>query len=349
MPEEIGGHLGERTSQAVEESIDWYGKKFRDAGGLSKADQVRLGGDFRAQTAAWYPRIAAALDALAEGAGVDRNDVYALNARTELMSASPLPPVDGCTAVSVTSRASAGGHLLLGQNWDWGADVPDTTVLLATRDERGHGIVTLAEPGMLAKAGMNDAGLGLIVNILRTRSDKPAAGIPYHVRLRAALDECRFDDANRVAAAGPCAASVNVMIAHGDRAADLEVTPDGVKTIAPSDGLLVHTNHCLLAPSAGDVGPVTMPSTQARQARALEILESRRGSIDTDDLRAVFTDHSGDIDCICRHAGADLRRPPGDKTVYSVVMDLTDRIFAVARGPVCENPHVQRDVADLLP
>lgn len=363
-PDEIGGALGERTADAVATSVGWYRRQFRDAGGLGPADLARLGGSYREQTTAWHPRIAAALDALAEGAGVDAADVYAINARTELMANSPLPPVDGCTAVAVTGRAGKNGHLLLGQNWDWGVDVPDTTVLLATRDERGHGVLTLAEPGMLAKTGLNDAGVGLAVNILRTSADAPSAGVPYHVRLRAALDERDFDDARRAAEAGPCSASINMMIAHGDRAVDLEVTPDGVHALEPSDGLLVHTNHCIAEPAADDVGPLTMPSTTARYARARDILGSGAGDvvrgevgigdrgpgdIGAGDLRSVFTDHADGIDSICRHAGADPRNQPGDKTVYSVVMDLTDRTFAVARGPVCENPHVERRLAELLP
>lgn len=348
-PAEIGGHLGELTRQAVAESIDWYGKQFRDAGGLSTADLARLGGQFREQTAAWHPRIAASLDALAEGAGVAVDDVYAINARTELMANSPMPPIDGCTAAAVTGEASADGHLLLGQNWDWGVDVPDTTVLLATRDDRGHGVVSLAEPGMLAKTGLNDAGVGLTVNILRTKADAPTAGVPYHVRLRAALDKRDFDSARRAAEAGPSAASVNIVVACGQRAEDLEVTPDGVSVLEPSSGMLVHTNHCMAAPASQDVGPVTMPSTRARFARAVSMLDGKHGAVVATDLREVFTDHDGGVDSICRHAGADSRITPGDKTVYSVIMDLTDKTFAVARGPVCENPHVEATLEELLP
>lgn len=348
-PEEIGGRLGEQTRSAVAESIDWYGKQFRDAGGLTSADLARLGGQFREQTAAWHPRIAASLDALAEGAGVAVDDVYAINARTELMAGSPLPSIDGCTAAAVTGDASADRHLLLGQNWDWGVDVPDTTVLLATRDDRGLGIVTLAEPGMLAKTGLNDAGVGITVNILRTKADKPAAGIPYHVRLRAALDKGDFGDAARAAGAGPCSASVNIIVAGGSQAVDFEVTPDGLRAFEPEAGLLVHTNHCVVPPPSGDVGSVTMPSTRARFERATTLLSGKCGAIGTADLREVFTDHDGGVNRICRHDGDETRITPGDKTVYSVVMDLTDKTFAVARGPVCENPHVEASIEELLP
>lgn len=80
-----------------------------------------------------------------------------MNARTELLANAPTPPVVGCTAVAPVSQITRDGHLLLGQNWDWCEDLPDTTVLLATRDERGHGVDSLAEAGMLAKTGLNDS------------------------------------------------------------------------------------------------------------------------------------------------------------------------------------------------
>src|SRR5699024_4680070 len=69
--EEIGGRLGERTRDAVAESIAWYARQFRDVAGITDADRTRSGQAFREQTRAWHPPIAAALDALDDAAGVD--------------------------------------------------------------------------------------------------------------------------------------------------------------------------------------------------------------------------------------------------------------------------------------
>ncbi|WGW11324.1 C45 family autoproteolytic acyltransferase/hydrolase [Saxibacter everestensis] len=348
----IGGQLGEATAAEVSENFENYARNFRDKAQLDDADVARLGTEFRRLTHEWHPRIGAALDALAEGAGVSTNAVYAINARTELLAGSPLPLPDACTASAVLPAASATGNVLLGQNWDWASDTPDTTILLATRDERGHEVLCLAEAGMLAKVGLNDAGLGLTVNLLRSESDGPRAGVPYHVRLRAALEEREFGAAVAAASAGPRAASVNILIAQAGEhpsAVDLELSPDGASELTPDDGLLVHTNHFRAKNDVSDVGPKTMPSTGARCAQAEAILRPLRGRISTDTLEQVFRDHSGGIDAICRHAGADLRLPPGDKTVYSVVMDLSVRRFGIAPGPVCHNEFSYAGLDELLP
>ena len=46
----------------------------------------------------------------------------------------------------------------------------------------------MVEAGLLAKTGMNAAGLGLVTNALVTDADVGEPGLPYHVLLRAVLD-----------------------------------------------------------------------------------------------------------------------------------------------------------------
>ena len=71
---------------------------------------------------------------------------------------------------------TANGHTLLAQNWDWHPDQRDAMVLLTTTDESGHRVLALTEAGMLAKTGLNSAGVGLCVNMLGTDRDGVAPG-----------------------------------------------------------------------------------------------------------------------------------------------------------------------------
>src|SRR5262249_45271598 len=153
--------------------------RFRAAGISEKASRT-AGDGFRAETRNRFPRIAEMLDATAEGAGVTLGDLYAVNARTELIYGAT--PDDGCTVLGVLGTHTATGHTLLAQNWDWHPDQRDAMVLLSTTDEHGHRIVTLTEGGMLAKAGLNSAGLGSCVNMLTTdRDGVKGQAVPYHV------------------------------------------------------------------------------------------------------------------------------------------------------------------------
>src|SRR5262249_49131966 len=105
------------------------------------------------------------IDAIARGAGVDPHDVRAINARTEILGGA-----DECSVV-------AGGSLLA-QNWDWHPDLQPSTVIWIV--ERGdQWLATGTEGGMLAKIGLNSAGLGICLNILRSPEDtETVAGAP---------------------------------------------------------------------------------------------------------------------------------------------------------------------------
>ena len=67
------------------------------------------------------------IEGIAEGAGVPAEHVLAINLRTELMygldargrAAGNRPGVGECTAIAVAGEASADGHVLVAQNWDW--------------------------------------------------------------------------------------------------------------------------------------------------------------------------------------------------------------------------------------
>ena len=58
------------------------------------------------------------------------------------------------------------------------------------------GSSTLTEAGILGKIGLNDAGLGVCLNLLSTTADGGRDGTPIHVLLRQMLQSCRsVDDA----------------------------------------------------------------------------------------------------------------------------------------------------------
>ena len=67
--------------------------------------------------------------------------------------------------------------------------------------ETGSGwFVTLCEAGTLAKIGLNDAGLGVCLNLLRSSEDGGHDGTPIHILLRQVLATCRSVDEAVVAA-----------------------------------------------------------------------------------------------------------------------------------------------------
>lgn len=353
-PSECGAAYGAAAAPLIGANVELYLRRFRDQAGLD-AEAVRVAGaTFRRSTVAVHPRIAEMLDGVAEGAGAHLDEVYALNARTELIYGTRRD--GGCTAVGVLDTHTAGGHLLLGQNWDWHPDQREAMVVLQTRDERGHAVITLAEAGMLAKAGLNSAGLGVCLNMLGSDRDGLGDGaVPYHVLVRAVLEADTLGHALRVACRTPRSASLNLLIgqaspagaANGGEIIDVEVVPGDVGWLHPVDGLLTHANHLETALPVRDTMKDWGGSSPFRSARARRLLAGAAAErkVTEDYLAAVFRDHTGFPMAICRHV--DERDVPLERseTVYSVLLDLDDRRFGIAAGPPCGHDYVFTSLA----
>jgi isopenicillin-N N-acyltransferase-like protein len=356
-PSESGAAYGEAARAQIQANVEVYRRRFRDQAGLDGA-AVRTAGDaFREATLAHQSRIAEMLDGVAAGAGAPRAEIYALNARTELLYGQ----VEECTAIGVLGTHTDTGHLLLGQNWDWHPDQRDAMLLLRTTDERGHTILTMAEAGMLAKTGLNSAGVGQCLTMLGSdrdgRTDPP--GIPYHVLARATLEADCLAMATRAACRSPRNASINLLLgqagdpAYGEPGAggeliDLELVPGDVGWLHPVGGMITHANHLETALPVYDIQKDWGGSSLFRAARARRLLTETvaAGKTAADDLVHVFRDHGGFPHAICRHL--DDRLPPLEhsETVCSIVLDLDARRFGIAEGPPCRHEYDWLDIVE---
>ena len=193
----------------------------------------------------------------------------------------------------------AGG--LLAQNWDWHPDTSASTVIQIVEHEHGW-FVTLTEAGILAKIGLNDAGLGVCLNILHTTADGGCTGTAIHVLLRQILETCRtVDEAIALLTQATTSASSAVTVATPGDVATVELSPGGANVIRGSVG--AHTNHFLEPPRKGtDTAPEEWPSTIPR-------LETVRNQPLLDALRS----HEGHPKSVCRHV--DEQEPWAEQSV----------------------------------
>jgi isopenicillin-N N-acyltransferase-like protein len=335
-PVECGAAYGAAAADLVTANNETYLRRFQTRAELSRADVRRWGDEFRATTREYQPRIAAMLDGVAEGSGVHAEEIYALNGRTELLYGAGRAVGDGeCTAIGLI-----GDGTLLGQNWDWHPDQRPYSLLLATTDERDHTVVAMAEAGMLAKAGLNSAGVGVCVNMLGSDRDGVPGGVPYHVILRSVLEATDLTLALRAVCQSPRAASINLLIgqAHdgpgGGEVIDVEAVPGDVGFLHPDEhGRLVHANHLETAVAVRDMLKDLGGSSFFRAARARRLLAAGMTMAD------IFADHAGLPNAICRHV--DERDEPEDhsETVFSILLDLDERRLGVATGPPCASSY----------
>jgi isopenicillin-N N-acyltransferase like protein len=359
-PEQAGVAYGQAAQELVRTNLAIYRRRFAEQAGLDATAVAAAGTAFRAATAAHHPRIAAMLDGVAAGAQVPPPEIFALNARTELLYGRQAPGDEGCTAIGVLGTHTATGHLILGQNWDWHPDQREAMILLHTTDERGLAVLTLTEAGMLAKVGLNSAGVGQCLTMLASdrdgRTDPP--GVPYHVLARATLEADCLTSATRVACRSPRNASINLVLGqagdpgYGDPAAggellDLELVPGEVGLLHPADGMVTHANHLESLPGVHDMQKDWGGSSLFRAARARRLLAPvvAGGKTTTDDLVAVFRDHASFPHAICRHVDERDPRLEWSQSIYSIVMDLDERRLGIAPGPPCHHDYTWHDLA----
>jgi isopenicillin-N N-acyltransferase-like protein len=355
---ERGRQYGAQARAQVHLSVQAYQRVFAHYAGWDWPEVCRAAAAFEAPIAAFRPAYLDEMRGIADGAGLDLADVLAINVRTEVMFAAkarqaPLaarvrhwPPE--CSAFAlVPAPGAAQPATLLGQNWDWLLHSAQTLVVLEVRQDDGPDFVTVVEAGLLAKTGLNAAGLGLVTNALVTDADTGTPGLPYHVLLRAILDCATVTEALQVLQAGMRSSSANYLIGNASGAAlDVEAAPGDFTRLypqLPDQGVLLHTNHFLsLRLHPVDVSLWAMPSSAVRLQR---LRAGATAAATLDDFRTLLADHADYPHSICSHPDPADHPLEQGATIASVLMDLTARRLWLAAGHPCQAPYRELDVS----
>src|SRR5258708_16166046 len=265
-----------------------------------------------------YPAFVEELSGIADGAGVGFEEVVGLKVRKGVMlggrardARSERARMTGeCTAFAVLPRVSARGHTLVGQNWDWLLHCFGTLVVLEVEQPGAPDFVTVVEAGLLAKAGMNSAGLAVATNALVTEADRGVPGLPYHVMLRALYDCETMTDALAALQRGTRSSSANYLLGHADGLAlDVEAAPGDFTRLSVlhpgSDGILLHTNHFLSPPTGTtDYSLWAMPDSPIRFGRIADQVAEARPPWTGETFQRTLADHAGFTSGICCHPDA---------------------------------------------
>ncbi|NBF00521.1 C45 family autoproteolytic acyltransferase/hydolase, partial [Nonomuraea sp. K271] len=222
------------------------------------------------------------------------------------------------------------GGPIAAQNADLPAEVGPLFVVLRRRPAAGPALITVTPAGQLGHHGMNDAGVAVFGNFLRT--DQWGVGVPRYLLTRLALGERdRFRAAEAVTAV-PRSGPRNLLIADEGGALDLETIPGGVGVLEPSAGVLTHTNHFLGELATHENAPQSwMRNSRARQARLEALLAAAGPHAGPAELAAVLADRHGAPDALCHHL-ADAPEL-NVATVVSTVAEIRARRLHVCAGP----------------
>jgi isopenicillin-N N-acyltransferase-like protein len=311
-PHEIGRQHGAAFRAKIQDNVGVYLDLFRYYGKLDR-DGVR------ARARGFIPIIedfdADLMDeirGIADGADCALEEIVALNSRTELMFK------DGgsnfrhgeCTAMAAMPEATADGHMLLGQNWDWMTRIQDNCVVLDIEQTGKPRVLTFTEAGFVGKFGMNEAGLGLCANLLVGAESRP--GVQFHLFCRGILNSPTLSEA-----------------------IDVEASPNGADYLYDPSGILTHTNHFEGRFAGEDQGRKHVPDTVVRYCRSGKLMKRQAGEVTTETFRTILADHANHPNSICRHPVEDAPELEHMQSNASLVMDLTEKTLDIAYGNPC--------------
>ena len=332
-PYERGQAYGQQCREEIGVSIKVYGNLFQELKGISREDARKISEFYLSKTRDFAPDYVEEMQGIADGANVDLLDIAALNARTEIMFAQL--DAQECTTLSLLPPATEGGQVIAAQNWDFYRQLRDSMVILHVRQENKPNFVTVTEAGMIGGIGMNDRGIGILLNALS--AEVSCQGIPLRTRMRAMLDSETLSEAYAQGSHKPVSVG-HLAATHKDGIAiAFEMDSNTLETILPEDGVWVHTNHYLGAKmyQAHDANP--RASTYIRLQRAKALVKESHGSITVDTVKNIFRDHAGHPYALCTHENAKDPVTRQYVTNFSIIMDLTEGCFYLAPGNPCES------------
>ncbi|MGE4486111.1 MAG: C45 family autoproteolytic acyltransferase/hydrolase [Oscillospiraceae bacterium] len=343
-PYEIGFGHGSKAKSYVLHSIEMYKEMFITSSGVRWDDAKTVSRKYIPYIKQYDPDILEEMKGLADGAGLDLEDILALNARSEvLMTMTPkasVISVDGCTNIAVSPERSSNGHTILGHNWDWKETAKNSIILLKIHQQNKPDILMITEAGIIGKFGVNEAGVGVAMNALSTPSD--ANGVPLHCILRGILNSSTLTEAYSSITRMRSACAANYMLASAcGEIFDCERVPDDFELIYPTDSILAHANMITsekLKMKYPDNMYIMGASTYLRHYRAGKLIR-KYARVGPAEIKSVLSDHADYPDCICSHPHEARHGETVWCTVFNIVMDLTERSMEICAGNPCEGKY----------
>ena len=354
-----GKMMGELARSQVAGSVRCYAALFAACGIDWQTAQHRAA-EFHDIVAGCGGGIMEEIEGIALGSGFSVNEILALNCRTEILppsflgmetvnsdaarsknAALGLFDLGECTSLAVTGKRCADGHTRVAQNWDWiGYQRKNVLALRVHRDEPLPSFLTLTEAGIVAKIGVNEAGVAVGLNILRATNDRQQLGIPVHIFQRMALDCSDAKSVVRLAQSLVFSASSNAIL--GDASGyvcSLEYSPSGAAPVHADDGVVAHTNHFCDVTLSQSQAPLTqMLTTEPRLECANHHINGWPDHIENAHLQALLRDESGigvteaeaKYGAICRSPDPSLPVELQVESVLGVIIDCNARDMWVA-------------------
>lgn len=336
---EMGRQIGEACRKQVQHGIENSRKLVADA--YSQLELTWEGAQIQARkyipfAQERYQQYVDEIIGIAEGANVSFDDLAVVNSM-EAVTMDALH-LTRCTSLAVNDDLTANGHVLLAHNEDWVPEDEDDVFIIHARPKYEVPYLAMTYGGLLPNIGFNARGIAQLCDSVYPNDSR--IGTPRLVVSRAVLASEKPDEAIWNMLSAQRAAGYNHVLAHeSGELYSVEVSSRQFDILYGESGYIIHTNH-YLSPTMQQVerDPENLISSRVRYFRALRLIRrEEKHTVQT--LQKIQRDHVNFSNSICNHATDADDLLDREKTVNSVIIDLTDRVMHVAWGNPCENPY----------
>lgn len=345
-PYEIGFSHGEQAKSEVASSLTAYEELFYNNADITWSQAKEMGKKHLHAIEKTNIKLLEEMEGLAKGASVDFEDILVLNARSEIVLTQN--KTDGCTSFAIMPPKSE--FAFLGQTWDWTSAQSKSLIMTKITQQNGPKIHMVTEAGIIGKIGMNEHGLGVCLNALR--SNLKSNELPIHLGLREVLNSENIEEARNKVVNGKLGSSANFLMAQSkgsvNTAKNLELSPNKFSEKEASDSYLYHTNHFCSKTVIDDIGNdnlTTEENSYNRIDRIEELIENSTKDnhvVTEKDIKGWLADHKNKPNSICIHKVPGTSDYTDIITVFSVIMDLSNKSLYLQEGQPCQPIDIQR-------
>ena len=261
--------------------------------------------DFKPACEHWTPGLLDEVRGIADGAGIDFDTMYAYQLIDECWVLGEDLGYSKCTTFGV--RPQNGSPTLVAQTLDIPVFYHGYQTVLRIRGEAGEpSALVFTIPGVLAANGLNDRGVGVVVNAV-TQLAHTLKGLPVDFVVRGILRQKTYQDAVRFLKDIKPAAPQNYVIGGPEDVGGFERSAEKVVAFVPFEGaaFTYHTNHPVVN---DDLDPAfskrlrrrgeTIEAYRARCGRFRFLAATFKGNASAPDVEALerlFADRASGI------------------------------------------------------
>ncbi len=335
---EMGFKLGERCKDLAESMMEDMRTRVKAAGStweraISKARKhLPFVEEFDPKYVEW-------IRGYAEGSGFRFEDLFVYFCQE----------ADGglCTDIAVNNEVTSDGSVLCAHTEDWHPIDEKHLVLVRGKPKGEPAFLATTLGGLQIDCGLNSAGISVTQNSL-VQSDV-RIGVPKEFVARKILASKTIGEAMCAALPEKRGSSYNNNLCDSSgEIYSLEGSATDFYALYAHGGYLVHTNHYLSQrmakyeaafQKANEKSPGANADSIIRYNRALRLLKKELGKVAIVSLANILSDHVDHPNSICRHI--DESDPPLEryKTIFSIIIDVTNLKVLICHGNPCEGEY----------